>query len=267
MVRWATALLSMAACSSQGKPTAAAAQLAKQMQSGRMVQANRAYEMPYRLFVPKGYSSSSSYPLVLYLHGAGSWGTDNFKQLTGDVQQLVTRAQRVEPSFVLAPHCPAGDQWARGGHSAPFLNYKQRDVPESDAAKLTTAILDKIQREYSIDSDRVYVTGPSMGGTGTWDFITRYEGKFAAAIPVTGINDPSRAKVIAKMPIWAFHGSEDQVSPVANTREMVKVLKALGSQVKFSEFAGTGHDSWTRAYATQGLFKWLFAHRRPAASK
>jgi predicted peptidase len=124
-------------------------------------------------------------------------------------------------------------------------------------------VLKRVCAEYPIDADRVYVTGPSMGGSGTWDLITRHPGTFAAAVPVTGVNDPSRARVIAELPIWAFHGSRDEVSPVQNTRAMVAALRALGSPVRFTEIPDAGHDSWTRAYSDLDMYRWLFAQRRP----
>ena len=103
-----------------------------------------------------------------------------------------------------------------------------------------------------------------MGGSGTWDLVTRHPGLFAAAVPITGVSDPSRAQVIAALPVWAFHGTSDEISSIDNTRAMVEALRRLGSPVRFTALVGTGHDSWTEAYASPELFPWLFAQRRPA---
>lgn len=222
-----------------------------------------AYPLPYRLYIPEGYDKSQKYPLVLYLHGAGSWGNDNVLQLDENARRLVSdKVQAIQKSFVLAPQCPKGDQWVNGDDSAPFTNYVQANVPESDASKLNFELLEKLEREYAIDDKRIYVTGPSMGGSGSWDYITRHPGIFAAAVPVTGVNDPSRADVIKDLPIWAFHGVEDPVAPVDNTRTMIARLKALGSPAKFTALEGVGHDSWQAAYDDMDMFRWLFAQKR-----
>jgi predicted peptidase len=116
---------------------------------------------------------------------------------------------------------------------------------------------------HPVDPDRVYLTGISMGGSGTWDFVTRHPGVFAAAVPVTGVGDPARAPVVAKLPIWAFHGTLDAISPVENARTMKRALEAAGStHFRLSELEGVGHDSWRRAYGQLETFRWLLAQRR-----
>lgn len=246
----------------QEPPTAEAKALAARMVGKIYEKDGYAYPLPYRLFVPEGYDAKRRYPLILYLHGAGGWGNDNVRHLNEDVAQLTSgMVQGIEPSFVLAPHCPAGDQWVNGAHAVPFTNYVQASVPESDAAKQVLKVLEEVQGGYSIDAARLYVTGPSMGGAGSWDYITRYPGLFAAAVTVNGVNDPSRASVIAKLPIWAFHGEKDEVAPVKNTRSMVQALKKLGSPVKYTELAGEGHGCNAAAYGNPEVWRWLLAQR------
>jgi predicted peptidase len=243
-------------------PSEQARALAAQMAAGRFEGAGRAYALPYRVFVPRGYQASRAYPLVLYLHGASGSGDDGVAHLSSDVAALVSaRVQALGPAFVLAPQCPRGDEWVNRHARPPFANYLQANVPESDASKMTFEVLERVRARYNVDPSRLYVTGPSMGGSGTWDFITRHPGVFAAAVPVTGVNDPSRAPVIAGLPIWAFHGSRDTISSAANTRAMVEALRRLGSPVKFTELEAVGHDSWTHAYANLELYRWLFAQR------
>jgi predicted peptidase len=180
---------------------------------------------------------------------------------------LIGRAQTIEPAFVLVPQVPNSDKWVSGSVGPPFRNYRQTDRPQSAAAKLVLVGIDELEAKYSIDPQRIYLTGASAGGAGTWDLITRNGiGRFAAAVPITGANDPSRAAVIAHLPIWAFHGADDGVSPVENTREMVANLRALASPVKYTEYPGVGHDSWDRAYAEPELFPWLFAQSRSQGS-
>lgn len=225
-----------------------------------------AYEIPYRLYLPEGLAPAQRYPLVVYLHGAGGSGHDNLRHLVRDLQYLLSPQVRaaVGPFFVLAPQCPGGDEWINRHASPPFHTYEQARFPESDASKGTFAILAGLMKEKPIDAHRVYLTGPSMGGSGTWDFITRHPGIFAAAVPVTGVGDPSRAQVIAELPIWAFHGTRDTVSPIENARAMQRALAAVGSKVaRFEELPGVGHASWDEAYSQLETYRWLFAQRRP----
>jgi predicted peptidase len=235
------------------------------MLEGKFSDSGMPYDLPYRLFIPTGASEGKLLPLIVFLHASGSNGTDNLRQLTPAVGVLIGRAQTVERAFVLVPQVPESDKWVSRSVGPPFLNYRQAERPQSPAARLVLLGLDQLLAKYAIDPDRIYLTGVSAGGAGTWDLITRNGiGRFAAAVPITGANDPSRAAVIARLPIWAFHGAQDGISPVENTRAMVANLRALGSPVKYSEYPGVGHDSASHAYAEPELFPWLFAQRRGA---
>ena len=224
-----------------------------------------AYPVPYRLFTPNATEAGERYPLVVYLHGAGGRGNDNQKQLGLDVERILApEARALGPFFLVAPQCPDGDEWINRHASPPFRTYDQSKFPESDASKATLAIVQELLARLPIDPDRVFLTGVSMGGSGTWDLITRHPGVFAAAIPVTGVGDPSRASVIAKLPIWAFHGTRDNISPIENFRAMRRALQDLGSGARFSELEGVGHDSWNQAYTQLETFRWLLQQRRSA---
>lgn len=254
-------------CKSEPSVPPGARALAERMLAGKFSRPQLGADVHYRLFVPKSYDASRRYPLIVFLHGAGSHGTDNLQQLSSPVEALVGRAQAVEPAFVLAPQDPKGDKWVTGSLHAPFRNYRQAERPQSDAAKLVLAGIEELTTRYAIDPDRIYLTGASAGGTGTWDLVTRGGvGRFAAAVPVTGACDPTRAAVIAALPIWAFHGALDPTAPVDNTREMVAALRAVGSPVRYTEYADVAHESWDRAYAEPELFPWLFSQRRNAGA-
>jgi predicted peptidase len=256
--------LALSACRSEAPLPPGAQELAARMLAGKFSRPGLAYDLPYRLFVPAGYSAARRYPLIVFLHATGSNGTDNVRQLTPPIGVLIGRAQTFEPAFVLVPQAPENDKWVSGSVGPPFRNYRQEQRPQSAAATLVLVGIDELEAQYAIDPDRIYLTGASAGGAGTWDLITRNGvGRFAAAVPITGANDPSRATLIARLPIWAFHGADDAISPAANTREMVDNLRALGSPVKYTEYAGVAHESWDRAYAEPELFPWLFAQRRP----
>jgi predicted peptidase len=261
----------LAACRSGGEPPVppGAEALAARMLAGKFSRPGLGDDVHYRLFVPAHYSQSVRYPLIIFLHGAGSNGTDNVRQLSSPVAVLIGRVQTIEPAFVLVPQDPKGDKWVSGGApGAPYPNYRQEDRPQSAAARLVLAGLDDLQAAYSIDPDRIYLTGGSAGGTGTWDLITRNGvGRFAAAVPITGVNDPTKAALIAQLPIWAFHGAKDDVAPAANAREMIASLRALGSPVKYTEYPDIGHESWDAAFAEPELFPWLFAQRRGAPAR
>lgn len=263
------ALLAPSACKKEPpKPSALSLKLADRTVAKVQPQGAFRYPLPYRLFVPPGHDKSKRYPLILYLHHGGNRGDDNLAQLNEELEKLIgDEVQGIEPTVVLAPQCPTADQWVNGAKQVPYQNYAQDKVPESDVAKLTLEVLALVRKEYGIDPARIYVTGSSMGASGTWDYITRYPGIFAAAITINGINDPSRAKVIQALPIWSFHGDKDKVSPVENTRAMVDALRKLGSPIKYTEVAGMGHDGGLVAYGDREAMRWLLAQRLAAAKE
>ena len=264
-----TLLAAISSCSAnrpkEAPPTRVALSLAGRMNAQVHRNPRFAYAVPYRLYSPPKRTTGQRYPLLVYLHGGGDSGSDNLRQLNDDVARfLAPEIQSLEPFFVLAPQCPNGDEWINRRARPPFKPYDQSKFPESDAAKATLEIIQALFSAEPIDPDRVYLTGVSMGGSGTWDFITRHPGIVAAAIPVTGVGDPSRAEVVAHLPIWAFHGTLDEISPIENSRAMSRALYAVGAKAKFTEFEGVGHDSWTRAYSQRETFVWLFEQRRGA---
>lgn len=238
-----------------------AVKLSKQMLAGATTTAGSSFQLPYRLFVPHDYNPARRYPLVLFLHPAGGRGNDNIRQLSQGVDEWIGRAQRIEPAFILAPHCPKKRQWVSAVHGRPFRNYDQNKVPENELGILARKAVLDVRAKYTIDPERLYIVGASMGAVAAWDFITRHPGEFAAAIACTGVNDPRRASVIAQLPIWAFHGALDPTNPVENTREMVAALRKVGSRVRYTEYPNVGHFCWEQAFAGDNLYRWIFAQR------
>ena len=222
------------------------------------------HPLPYRLYIPENYNKLQKYPIILYLHDGGPKGNDNKSQINKVVEWLVKHPVQSEIGcFVMVPQCPRKTQWLNTTFKkAPFLNYNQDEIPESDAMKMIILEIRNLLKEFNIDKDRIYVTGYSMGGSGTWDIITRYPDFFAAAVPVTGVSDPSKAKLVAYMPIWAFHGQEDPISFVQNTRNMMAALKKYGSNCRFSELKDVGHGSWHQAYSNNEMISWLFEQKK-----
>lgn len=218
------------------------------------------YSMPYRLFIPNGYDPSKPYPLVLFLHGAGERGTDNNLQIDanrGAKLWAEEANQASHPCFVLAPQCPADKQWVNTSWS--MGSYRTDKVFISNELKMVRDIIETLMRNYNINANELYITGLSMGGYGTWDFIVRYPDMFRSAIPICGAGDPSKAALIKNVNIWCFHSSDDGTVPVSGTRDMVKALNTVGGNVKYTEYTNWGHSSWVPAYDTPDLVNWLFA--------
>lgn len=249
-------------CSKQAAtpPSAQSIAQAEKMLAGIINKPDMEYPLPYRLYIPNNYNPEKSYPLILFLHSAGVNGTDNIRHLTPSLAQLTSTAQNYENAFVLAPQCPPGHKWVDIPSGAPYLNYSQKELPESDTLKMTKMLINELQNQYSINQDRLYVVGSSSGAAGAWDIITRENRSiFAAAITIAGAYDPSRAHYIAQMPIWIFHGANDVISPSSNMLETVKALKSTGSPVKYTEYPNVGHNSGKQAYQEENLYPWLFS--------
>jgi predicted peptidase len=219
-------------------------------------------QLKYRLLVPANYSATGteSYPLVLFLHGAGERGDDNTKQLVHGTKEFVTAENRKKyPCFVVAPQCPDGKRWVEVDWSAD--SHKQPE--ESISLVLTRELLQSLTKEFRIDSKRLYVTGLSMGGFGTWDLITRTPDLFAAAVPICGGADEGLAGRVAGLPLWVFHGDKDTVVKPERSRRMLAAIEKAGGKPKYTEYPGVGHDSWTTTYANPEVMAWLFTQKRP----
>jgi predicted peptidase len=134
--------------------------------------------------------------------------------------------------------------------------------------KIAVAILDEVLKTEPIDPDRVYLTGLSMGGYGTWDLAERMPKRFAAAVPICGGGDDTKANRLVGLPLWAWHGDADPAVPVERSRQMIAAIKTAGGNAKFTELPGVGHDSWTKAYTDpEGAIPWLFEQRRSTPQK
>lgn len=218
--------------------------------------------LPYRLWVPKDYDAAKQYPLIVYLHGAGERGTDNQNHINGNgAPKLVSdEVQGKTPCFVLAPQCPPDKRWVE----VDWGQKTSHTMPEqpSEPMRLLLQLLDALPKEFSLDPQRMYLTGLSMGGFGTWDLLVRRPQLFAAAVPICGGADNSTAPMIKHIPVWAFHGDADGTVFVGRTRTMVDAMKAAGATTKYTEYPGIGHNSWDKAYAEPDLFDWLFAQRK-----
>lgn len=216
--------------------------------------------LKYRLLKPTKYNVNRQYPLVLFLHGAGERGDDNKVQLVHGMKEFLDPARRENmPCYVVAPQCPAGKRWVEVDWSAPSSKMPEQ---ASDSLGLAIKLVQSMIETAAVDPNRVYITGLSMGGYGTWDAVARHPEIFAAAAPICGGGDPATAPRFKHVALWAFHGDQDQAVKVERSRQMIEALKEAGGEPKYTEYAGVGHDSWTQTYRNQEFHDWLFTQRR-----
>jgi predicted peptidase len=208
----------------------------------------------------KKSKDGSKVPLVVFLHGAGERGTDNSAQLLHGVKELVAHLNANEKGYMLvAGQVPKGKRWVE-------VNWGAKDhsmpVEPSETMGLLIEFLDKLLRDGIVDNRRIYVTGISMGGYGTWDLICRRPEMFAAAIPICGGGDKAQVGRIKNIPVWAFHGSADNAVPVCRSRDMVSALWKIGSNAHYREYPDAGHNVWTATYRDKQVLNWFFRQRR-----
>ncbi|HBE70777.1 MAG TPA: phospholipase [Planctomycetaceae bacterium] len=218
----------------------------------------------YRLLKPQDFKPNNKYPLVVFLHGAGERGADNTAQLKHGVSNFCSTKMRTEnPCYVLAPQCPKDQSWADIDWTKTAVTQPEK---ASKSLRLVMTLIDEMLESASVDRRRVYLTGLSMGGFGTWDALARRPGFFAAAIPVCGGGDLATAPKIANVPIWCFHGAKDRVVTVELSRKMIEAIKQSGGEPKYIEYPDAGHDSWTATYSSDEVLQWMFAQRLKAGT-
>lgn len=219
--------------------------------------------LPYALYVPRDYDPARRWPLVLFLHGAGESGRDGVRPLTQGLAPALASAPGDWPALVLFPQKPDENlEWER--FEATLL-----------------ALVDSVRASHAVDPARIYLTGLSQGGHGTWVLGARHPRLWAALAPVCGYATARRhgqpggalplpftgsaeelAPALAALPVWAFHGEEDPVVPVAETRSLVAAIAARGGRPRATYYPGVGHGAWDPAYRSSELAAWLFAQRR-----
>jgi len=239
--------------------------------SARVHQNPKGERMPYRLFTPARLEPGRTYPLVVFLHGAGGSGTDNVKQLEGGnvygaLVWTLPANQARHPAFVLAPQ----SNW-----NWPCTVFDPTNPPKVAAdiklcppgalgigAGLAFEVIDSLLDSLPIDRSRIYVTGFSMGGAGTWHMIAQRPRFFAGAVPVSGRGHPETAPQTKDVPIWSFHGVQDEVEPVASSRAMIEAIRKAGGSPRHTEYPDLGHNAFAWAYTEPALVEWLFAQKR-----
>jgi predicted peptidase len=207
-----------------------------------LIEAN--LRLGYLLFLPQDYGQrpDEKWPLILYLHGIGERGDDLESVKIHGIPKIVERRPDF-PFVALSPQCPADTTW--------WAHYQT-----------LKALLDQIVTGYAVDEERIYLTGNSMGGYGTWGMATAYPDLFAAIAPICGGGDPEFALALKDLPVWAFHGAEDAAVPLEVSQRMVDALRDCGGDVRFTVYPGVGHDSWTQTYDNPELYDWFLQHAR-----
>jgi len=215
----------------------------------------------YRMLGPD-YNISRKYPLVIFLHGSGERGNDNEAQLLWGVMNFATdQAMARHPAYVIAPQCPGELEWENFSENEKTREIRMKPEP-SKPMELVMELIYQMVKTLPIDTSRIYITGLSMGGYGTFDAIERYPHLFAAAVPVCGGGDPSKADLIAKMPIWIFHGAEDPGVNTLYSLDMAEALYKAGGHPGLTIYPGTGHFAWLAAYTDQNMIDWLFSQHK-----
>ena len=200
--------------------------------------------LKYLTFLPEGYDKDRKWPLLLFLHGAGERGND-LKKLKVHGPPKLAGILNDFPFVVVAPQCPEKKWWSS-------------DETLIELEKL----LKEIEAAYAIDSERIYLTGLSMGGFGTWHWACRHPERFAAIAPICGGGPVEQAAHLKQVPVWAFHGAKDEVVAIAQSQAMIDAIEAVGGQVEFTVYPEAGHDSWTETYNNPKLYEWFLQQRK-----
>jgi predicted peptidase len=197
----------------------------------------------YLLFLPESYGQKKQrWPLILFLHGAGERGDDlNLVKKHGPPK--IVEQRKDFPFIVVSPQCPAGDWW-------------------TDKNEVLINLLDDVVARCDVDRGRIYLTGLSMGGFGTWALASAYPDRFAAIAPICGGGKVFMADKLKDVPVWAFHGAKDPLVPLKESEDMVNAIKARGGDAKLTVYPDAGHDSWTETYNNQQLYDWFLQHRK-----
>jgi len=205
--------------------------------------------LKYLLHLPKGYGEDKDqkWPLMLFLHGAGERGNDINKVKVHGPPKLIEQGKDL-PFIVVSPQCPSGSWWT-----------EQLDA--------LMALLDEVQAKHAVDPNRVYMTGLSMGGFGSWALGCRHPERFAAIAPICGGGEWFLAERLKSVPVWAFHGAKDNVVPMRESQEMVNALKRAGGKVELTIYPEAQHDSWTETYNNPKLYEWFLSHRKTGEGK
>lgn len=207
----------------------------------RVFQADDASKLQYWLYLPPGYADSQEkWPLIIFLHGSGERG-DNLDAVKKHGPPRLTAEGKDYPFVIISPQCPSNQRW-----NATHLDQ----------------LLSSSLKNLNLDPHRVYLTGLSMGGSGTWSWAAQHPQRFAAIAPICGGGDPTQAEKLKDIPTWVFHGARDTAVPLSRSQQMIDAMKAAGGRPEFTIYPEAGHDSWTETYNNPKLYEWFLEQRR-----
>jgi predicted peptidase len=215
----------------------------------------------YRQLYPDS-DTLRKYPLVIFLHGSGERGNDNEIQLKWGVMNFATdQNMMLHPAFVIVPQCPEKMSWSNFSREKNSTEMHLQPAP-AKPMELLIGLIHQLIKTLPVDSNRIYITGLSMGGYGTYDAVERYPHLFAAAVPVCGGGDVSKAASIMHLPIWIFHGAEDPAVNPVYSLDMLQALTKAGAHPGFTQYPEVGHFSWLGAYSDPLMMEWLFRQHK-----
>jgi predicted peptidase len=213
------------------------------IQKAQKMQRQVTLELEYLLALPKDYNTDErKWPLMVFLHGAGERGSDINKVKVHGPAKLIEQGKEL-PFIVVSPQCPEGQWW-------------------TNRVESVMALIEEISEKYRVDPKRIYLTGLSMGGFGTWSIASTFPNRFAAIVPICGGGQPYLAGNLKTVPVWAFHGAKDNVVPLRESERMVNSVKAFGGDAKLTVYPNAEHDSWTETYNNPELYEWLLQHTK-----
>lgn len=223
------------------------------------------YQLNYRVLYPRDYNPAQKYPVILFLHGAGERGSDNEAQLIHGGDMFASFENQTKyPAIIIAPQCPAEKTWSeyKGLNAGKEgKRFYPLNAPATQSMAAVKELLDSYIAEGKVDTKRIYVTGLSMGGMGTFDIVMRYPNLFAAAAPICGGANLQRlANFKGKTAFSIYHGGSDSVVDVQFSRDANEALKKAGADVRYKEFPGVDHNSWDNAFAEPDYLAWMFQH-------
>ncbi|NQU88318.1 MAG: prolyl oligopeptidase family serine peptidase [Mariniphaga sp.] len=211
-------------------------------QTEEKFEGNVSFSYKYLLYLPDGYEidNEKEYPFLLFLHGGGEKG-ENLNRVKVNGPPKFLENKKDFPFIVVSPQCPGDERWT--------------------AYKLN-ALIEGLVEKYRIDKERIYLTGLSMGGYGTWDLASNYPHWFAAIAPICGGGDVRRVRALKDIPVWTFHGMRDNVIPIERSLELVRALEKIDGNIKFTVYPEANHNSWTKTYNNPELWEWFLKHKR-----
>lgn len=239
MARWLLTVLlvsPMSVCTAEPLPTGFQNKIFKNADG---------HDSPYVVFIPKGYDGTKPMPVILFLHGSGETKGGKKQPVEVGIGPAIQKREATFPFITVIPQ-----------------SEKRTWKAESEDGQRALAILADVMKTYKTDPQRVYLTGLSMGGYGTWSLAAAHPEKWAAIVPVCGGGDPNSVSKFQNIPCWCFHGDADKGVPVTRSREMISALKTAGAKPRYTEYPGVPHKCWDKAYGTDELYTWLLAQKK-----